>query len=195
MVTTIAASERNRRTPVRQPRPPRRLRAVAAVLVLAVMAALVPQLSQPADAAIHGSSDEVTYKEYWVGHDQFTGGCGDLAVPGGGARFVEPWPCEKTLQFEIPDDFSDSLRVEIYLDLWRNQVKQPGAIRKLLQTIDAASPAAPVLQLGVHVVDPPGPGAATPGVPPSPLSASAPGAAASAGALLIRPLPGDRGQG
>jgi len=71
-------------------------------------------------AGIFDASSEVTYKEYWVPHSEFTAGCGDKEQPYG-SWYIEPYPdCTKTLEFELPDDFSQALKAEIYLDLWRN---------------------------------------------------------------------------
>jgi len=71
--------------------------------------------------AIYGSNNDVTYKEYWVDHIEFDGACGEeLRDPG--AFYIEPYSgCDKTLQFEIPDDFSQAGEIKIYLDLWRNR--------------------------------------------------------------------------
>jgi hypothetical protein len=70
----------------------------------------------------------VTYKEYWVSHSEFMGGCGSYEVSGG-SWYLEPWPCDKTLDFTIPDDFSKALKVEIYLDLWRNHASKVARFR------------------------------------------------------------------
>lgn len=74
----------------------------------------------PVEAGIYDADAEVTYKEYWVSHSEFTGGCGSHEVLAGGSWYLEPWPCAKTLAFEVADDFSQALKAEIYLDLWRN---------------------------------------------------------------------------
>ncbi len=79
--------------------------------------------SDTVQAGIYRASDEVTYKEYWIPHSEFTAGCGDHAT-GGGSYYFEPWPCEKALIFNIPDDFSNALKAEIYVDLWRNNEAQ-----------------------------------------------------------------------
>ena len=75
-------------------------------------------------AGIFNASNQVTYKEYWVHHNQFTGSCNDDGSPthSGGTWFTEPErmeECPKTLSFTLPDDFTNALKVEVYLDLWR----------------------------------------------------------------------------
>ncbi len=72
----------------------------------------------PASAGVHDADSEVTYKEYWISHDEFTGGCGTHETSPG-SWYLEPGDCSKTLSFNIPDDFSQALKVEIYIDLWR----------------------------------------------------------------------------
>jgi uncharacterized repeat protein (TIGR02543 family) len=95
-----------------------------AYYLLALLFVSVLLRPSPVEAGIYDTVAEVTYKEYWVSHSQFTGGCGSLEVPEGGSWYLEPWPCTKTLAFEIPDDFSQASKVEIYLDLWRNHTGQ-----------------------------------------------------------------------
>jgi len=92
--------------------------------LLASLFAMIPLRPSAVEAGIYNADEEVTYKEYWISHSEFTGGCGSHEVPEGGSWYLEPWPCTKTLEFEIPDDFSQALKVEIYLDLWRNHVGQ-----------------------------------------------------------------------
>ena len=91
------------------------------VIFVCALAFLRPQ---PVEAGIYNADTEVTYKQYWIPHTEFTGGCGSKNVPEGGAWYIEPSPCTKTLTFQIPDDFSLALKVEIYLDLWRNRTRQ-----------------------------------------------------------------------
>jgi hypothetical protein len=80
---------------------------------------LLPGLS---GAGVYNSDTEVTYKEYWVDHSEFTGGCGPDLLPGG-TSFIEPSAtCSKTLTFNIPDDPASAVGgAKIYLDLWRNR--------------------------------------------------------------------------
>ena len=89
--------------------------------ILIFMVLLSALLLRPAEtkAGVFDASGEVTYKEYWVPHTQFTGGCADHEKPYG-SWYLEPYGCEKTVSFQIPDDFSQALKAEIYLDLWRN---------------------------------------------------------------------------
>ncbi|MEZ4515548.1 MAG: hypothetical protein R3C44_01485 [Chloroflexota bacterium] len=79
---------------------------------------------QHAEAGIFNESDEVTYKEYWVSHKEFTAGCNQDGTPQDpdGSWYVEPGPldkCPKTLLFTLPDNFNSALKVEIFLDIWR----------------------------------------------------------------------------
>jgi len=116
---------------------------IASLMALSAMLGIVQVVS----AGIYNADQETTYKEYWVPHSEFTGGfrrwvdpatgqetskavagCKDTKASGG-SDYLEPWPksdvdgvsCKKTLILAIPDDFSQALRAEIYLDLWRNQ--------------------------------------------------------------------------
>jgi hypothetical protein len=66
----------------------------------------------PAEAGIYDTDAGVTYKEYWVSHSEFTGECGSHEVPAGSSWYLEPWPCSKTLAFEIPDDFRSGAPVQ-----------------------------------------------------------------------------------
>lgn len=60
-----------------------------------------------------------TYREVWVPHSEFTGGCHDSA---GGSWYIEPSPsCTKTLRVDLPFDPAQADRVEVFLDLWRNR--------------------------------------------------------------------------
>ncbi len=78
---------------------------------------------QPAfvEAGIFDASEEVTYREYWVPHSEFTAGCGSHEAVNGNSWYLEPYGCDKTVEIDIPDDFSQAIKAEIYLDLWRNQ--------------------------------------------------------------------------
>lgn len=70
-------------------------------------------------AGIYNSDTDVTYKEYWINHNQYTGGCENTAQ-----WYIEPGTqysaCTKTLTFNLPDDFSQALKLELVIDLWRN---------------------------------------------------------------------------
>jgi regulation of enolase protein 1 (concanavalin A-like superfamily) len=88
---------------------------------VAVLCLLVTRLVSY--AGIYNASTEVTYKEYWVGRSQFDGGCGTYySYPP--AWYLEPWgstpTCVKTINLTIPDDFSQALKAEVYIDYWRN---------------------------------------------------------------------------
>ncbi len=102
------------------------------ILALGIVGGLLMILPAPAEAGIFNASSQVTYKEYWVNHSQFTGGCNDDGTPTnpGGTWYVEPWTlqkCPKTLAFQLPDDFSNALKIELYLDLWR--AYSPGSLQ------------------------------------------------------------------
>ena len=101
-----------------------RTRILFLVLALGLLGGLVMIRPASVEAGIFNASNQVTYKEYWVNHSQFTGGCNDDGSPTNptGTWYVEPselHKCPKTLQFTLPDDFSNALKIEIYLDLWR----------------------------------------------------------------------------
>jgi regulation of enolase protein 1 (concanavalin A-like superfamily) len=74
-------------------------------------------------AGIYNASGETTYKEYWVSHKSYTGTCledGSPEKPFGNSFYIEPTPkCDKVLQFDMPDDFANAAKIEIYIDLWR----------------------------------------------------------------------------
>jgi hypothetical protein len=90
-------------------------------LAMPVIAVVMPIAEvSAAPGPIAPAADEVTYKEYWVPHTQFSGSCSS-PVSTSGFWYVEPSPCAKTLTFTIPDNISGALRAEIYLDLWRNR--------------------------------------------------------------------------
>ena len=101
-----------------------RTRILFLVLALGLLGGLVMIRPASVEAGIFNASNQVTYKEYWVNHSQFTGGCNDDGTPTNptGTWYMEPSlpnKCPKTVQFTLPDDFSSALKVEIYLDLWR----------------------------------------------------------------------------
>lgn len=96
-----------------------------AIMALVILGSLVMMVPSVAEAGIFSASDEVTYKEYWVPHTQFTGGCNADGSPThpGGTFYFEPHTlnkCPKTVTFSLPDDFTNAQKIEIYLDLWRN---------------------------------------------------------------------------
>lgn len=91
---------------------------ITCVALLTVASGSVALVAPPAGATVLPADDEVTYKEYWVPHSQFSGGCSAPLTPN---WYVEPSPCDKKLTFTIPDDAQQAVRAEIYLDLWRNR--------------------------------------------------------------------------
>jgi regulation of enolase protein 1 (concanavalin A-like superfamily) len=70
---------------------------------------------------IYRSDTDITYKEYWVSHDEFTGGCGEHEVSPPSFYFEPSSGCTKSVTLQIPDDFTQALKAEIYVDLWRNR--------------------------------------------------------------------------
>ena len=95
------------------------------LLVLGILGSLLLTGPTAVEAGIFEANNEVTYKEYWVHHSQFTGGCNDDGTPTNpyGTFYLEPHllnKCPKTVTFTIPDDFSNAAKIELYLDLWRN---------------------------------------------------------------------------
>ncbi len=99
-------------------------------LGLALFITLLLAGPSPVEAGIFRASQEVTYKEYWVPHSQFTGGCkedGSPTHPAGNAFYFEPftlWSCPKTVAFSLPDNFTNAEKIEVYIDLWRNYDSQ-----------------------------------------------------------------------
>ena len=92
---------------------------------LLLMSMLIGLAHAPrAAAGMFDSNTEVTYKEYWMSHTQFTGGCIDgLPENPSGTWYVEPGKlneCPKAMQITLPDNFANAIKAEIYLDLWRN---------------------------------------------------------------------------
>ena len=80
----------------------------------------VPMTTQ---AGVFDEDTGTTYKEYWINHDEFTGACGDDERPLG-SFYVEPsnfgvQSCIKILEFEIPDNFINAKKLEVFMDIWR----------------------------------------------------------------------------
>lgn len=103
-----------------------RSKAQPAVLIagLILLGSLLLGLPSSARAGIFNNSNQVTYKEYWIHHNQFTGGCNEDGSPTNpsGSWYAEPEKmeqCPKTMSFTMPDDFTNALKVELYIDLWR----------------------------------------------------------------------------
>jgi regulation of enolase protein 1 (concanavalin A-like superfamily) len=105
------------------------------LMILAVVLAGVALLgTQGVQAGIYnaGQGGEVTYKEYWINHDEFTGVCNSDGSPNkpGGAAFIEPGPkCTITMDFKLPDSLANATKAEIYLDFWRNRDPAVGRYR------------------------------------------------------------------
>ncbi len=103
----------------------RRSTALVPALVLLLLAGLLTV--EPATADVLGIGSQTTYKEYWVPHSQFTGGClteqkspGSVYIEPGWLPAYEPgYACVKTVTLSIPDNVSGAAKAEIYLDLWR----------------------------------------------------------------------------
>jgi len=87
-----------------------------------------------AQAGMYNADAEVTYKEYWIPHTEFTGGCdedGNDLKPNG-VWYSEPDKldeCPKEMQFDIPDNITNALRAEVYVDLWRNYDEPSARLR------------------------------------------------------------------
>lgn len=96
-----------------------RIKRVVLVLFIGALMSLLVWRAASVEAGIYDAANEVTYREYWVPHTEFTAGCGDHEEPNG-SWYLEPYGCDKYVDLDIPDDFSQALKAEIYLDLWRN---------------------------------------------------------------------------
>ncbi|HRN67044.1 MAG TPA: DUF1349 domain-containing protein [Promineifilum sp.] len=107
------------------------------VFVLLLVLGLVMALGRTpeAKAGLYNADGEVTYKEYWMPHKEFTAGCEIPLIndkPSGNSWFTEPdtmAKCPKTMTLNIPDDFSQALKVELYVDLWRNYDAKSARLR------------------------------------------------------------------
>lgn len=99
------------------------------LLAFVILGSLMLMAPKTTQAGIFNADNQVTYKEYWVSHSEFTGGCNDDGTPTspGGSWYSEPYTrdkCPKTFNFTLPDDFTNAARIEVYLDLWRNYTIQ-----------------------------------------------------------------------
>ena len=101
------------------------------LLGLVVALGRAPQAS----AGVYNATDEVTYKEYWMNHKEFTAGC---AVPGindkpsGNSWYSEPdtlAKCPKLMKLTVPDNFAGAIKAELYVDLWRNYDTKSARLR------------------------------------------------------------------
>ena len=109
-------------------------RQLVIVMALALLGGLLLSIPGRAKAGIFEARNEVTYKEYWVHHNQFTGGCNEDGTPTHpyGTFYFEPHTlakCPKTVTFTLPDDFSNAAKIEVYLDLWRNYTIQAATFK------------------------------------------------------------------
>lgn len=106
------------------------------VLVLFFVLGIVMMLGRApkADAGFYDAGEEATFKEYWMPHKQFTGGC---EVPGindkpNGSWFSEPdtmAKCPKLMTLNIPDGISGALYAELFVNLWRNYDTRSARLR------------------------------------------------------------------
>src|SRR5690606_2959038 len=111
----------------------KRINGFLLLVLLGLVAALgrAPQ----ANAGIYYADDEVTYKEYWFDHKEFTAGCeipGINDKPNGNSWYTEPdtmAKCPKLMKLTIPDSFAGALRAELYVDLWRNYDTKSARLR------------------------------------------------------------------
>lgn len=102
------------------------------IAVVSTIASVVAFAPVPASAAVYPGDTGTVYKEYWVPHATWTGGCPEhgLFKPNN-AWYLEPGPCIKTITFNIPDNVSNVAKVEVYIDLWRNYTGRMSARFKL----------------------------------------------------------------
>ena len=70
---------------------------------------------------VYDSDSEVVYKEYWISHEWFTGSDDCDAFPEGDQFFIEPVESSCPMFFNIGDDFSNAVRAEIFMDIWRGR--------------------------------------------------------------------------
>ena len=87
-------------------------------MVLVILGSLMLMAPKVTKAGIFNAGEEVTYKEYWVHHNQFTGGCNDDGTPTSpsGSWYLEPHTrvkCPKTVSFTLPDDFTNAAKIEV----------------------------------------------------------------------------------
>ena len=83
-------------------------------------------------AGIYDASEEVTYKEYWVPHEQWPSYdlLDNTCTPLYRGWFLESTRnCSVEITFDLPDDVADALKAEIYLDLWRAYDEQESDFR------------------------------------------------------------------
>jgi len=101
----------------------KRIVTVAGLLLMIVLIGLAH--APRAAAGVYNADSEVTYKEYWMSHSQFTGNCTAEGLPENpnGTFYAEPGKlneCPKAMQITLPDNFSNAIKAELFIDLWRN---------------------------------------------------------------------------
>ena len=101
------------------------MKRIVMVALLLLLSLLIGLAHTPrVEAGMFNADSEVTYKEYWMPHSQFTAHCvGGLPEIPGGTWYVEPGrldQCPKPMQINLPDNFASAIKAEIYMDLWRN---------------------------------------------------------------------------
>lgn len=101
----------------------KRFTGIALLLLIGLLISL--GRAPEARAGVFNADEEVTYKEYWMPHSQFTAGCTDTGAPGSpnGSWYAEPGKineCPKVMLLNIPDGIAGALKAELYVDLWRN---------------------------------------------------------------------------
>lgn len=90
--------------------------------LLLLVAGLYLMRPLPIQAGIYHYNTDTIYKEIWIDHKEFTGGCADLERPNG-TWYIEAGnfnsTCQKILDFQLPADFAKATKIEVYLDIWR----------------------------------------------------------------------------
>ena len=113
------------------------MKRISGLLVVLILFGLVMALGRApqVNAGVYNADGEVTYKEYWMSHTQFTGGCIEPGVnsePNGNVWYSEPdtlAKCPKTMTLNIPDGIAGALKAEIFVDLWRNYDTRSARLR------------------------------------------------------------------
>lgn len=103
-----------------------RLLKFSAVLLLMTLltGALFLEQSQSVEAGVYNYNTDTIYKEIWVDHKEFTGGCPPDERPNG-SWYVEPARknvCVKVLDFQLPADFAKATKIELFMDIWRGDI-------------------------------------------------------------------------
>jgi len=79
-------------------------------LLFVAFANLLIVSGQVFGAGVYDSSTEVTYREYWISHEWFTGGDACAESPVGNKWYIEPleFGSRCPMYFDIDDDFSNA---------------------------------------------------------------------------------------